>query len=212
MSQPRSINGITDPSKARLVYWGGTEYQHAPADAVGYQPLDADLTTIASLTPAAGAVMIGDGSAWTADTTPTLTGLLTTNGQVAFPATQNPSSDANTLDDYEEGAWTPVASSSGGTITSYLSDGTYTKIGRMVIADLNVAISNAGTATGTLFATLPFTAAAQAVAFGREHFATGIMVQGIVSAASASLSIVRYDNTTIIATGRTVGMTIAYRV
>jgi hypothetical protein len=27
---------------------------------------------------------------------------------ITFPATQVPSADANTLDDYEEGTWTPV--------------------------------------------------------------------------------------------------------
>ncbi|MDD5170311.1 MAG: hypothetical protein PHN75_15950, partial [Syntrophales bacterium] len=35
-------------------------------------------------------------------------------GNVKFPATQVPSADANTLDDYEEGAWTrPTSSESG---------------------------------------------------------------------------------------------------
>jgi hypothetical protein len=33
--------------------------------------------------------------------------ITTTNGQIAFRATQNPSSNANTLDDYEEGTFTP---------------------------------------------------------------------------------------------------------
>ncbi len=36
------------------------------------------------------------------------------SGQITFPATQNPSADANTLDDYEEGTWTPVDSSGAG--------------------------------------------------------------------------------------------------
>ena len=31
-------------------------------------------------------------------------------GQLAFPATQNPRPNANTLDDYEEGTWTPALS------------------------------------------------------------------------------------------------------
>ena len=38
---------------------------------------------------------------------------------VAFPATQSASADANTLDDYEEGSWTPTVSATAGSITSY---------------------------------------------------------------------------------------------
>jgi hypothetical protein len=64
-----------------------------------------------------------------------VSGISVTNGQVKFPATQNPSSDVNTLDDYEEGTWTPVisdASSGGNTATAAVSAGNYTKIGRQV--------------------------------------------------------------------------------
>src|ERR1035437_2045665 len=35
-------------------------------------------------------------------------------GQIKFPASQNASSDANTLDDYEEGTWTPADGSGAG--------------------------------------------------------------------------------------------------
>ena len=54
---------------------------------------------------------------------------------ITFPATQSPSSDANTLDDYEEGTWTPVieGSSTAGTGSYTIQQGAYTKIGRMVI-------------------------------------------------------------------------------
>jgi hypothetical protein len=46
---------------------------------------------------------------------------------IRFPATQVPSSNANTLDDYEEGTWTPVVG--GVTLTGA---GRYTKVGRLV--------------------------------------------------------------------------------
>jgi hypothetical protein len=64
----------------------------------------------------------------------TVSGISVTNGQVKFPATQNPSSDVNTLDDYEEGTWAPTAADavSGGN-TSTEGTGAYTKIGRSVI-------------------------------------------------------------------------------
>lgn len=60
---------------------------------------------------------------------------IVTNG-IKFPATQVPSADPNTLDDYEEGTWIPVltnaTSGSQYTITSAI--GYYTKIGRWVNA------------------------------------------------------------------------------
>ena len=52
---------------------------------------------------------------------------------ITFPATQSGSSDANTLDDYEEGTWTPVIN--GTTMPS--GSGWYTKIGRQVFCGFN---------------------------------------------------------------------------
>jgi hypothetical protein len=79
----------------------------------------------------------------------------TTSGTgITFPATQSASSNANTLDDYEEGTWTP---SVGGNATYSLQAGGYTKIGRMVYVTGAMAITSLGTgSTGTLSG-LPFT-------------------------------------------------------
>lgn len=50
---------------------------------------------------------------------------------ITFPATQSASSNANTLDDYEEGTWTPTtAGDATGTIST--ATGEYVKVGRMV--------------------------------------------------------------------------------
>ena len=83
-----------------------------------------------------------------------------TSGQLKFPASQNASSDANTLDDYEEGTWTPVigglTSQSGQTYAG--QTGHYTKIGRLVTATFRVQLSNKGTITGdVVIKGLPFT-------------------------------------------------------
>jgi hypothetical protein len=53
---------------------------------------------------------------------------------ITFPATQVPSADANTLDDYEEGTWTPnIGGSTGdGTLSYSVRQGSYTKVGNMV--------------------------------------------------------------------------------
>jgi hypothetical protein len=82
-------------------------------------------------------------------------------GNVAFPATQSASADANTLDDYEEGTWTPTlqshnanaAKSSEGTVL-----GRYTKIGRYVslfVYIYSTNVSDAGTG-GAQIHGLPF--------------------------------------------------------
>jgi hypothetical protein len=51
---------------------------------------------------------------------------------IAFPATQNNSSDANTLDDYEEGTWTPNFVNNGSTSNWSSKVGRYVKIGQQV--------------------------------------------------------------------------------
>lgn len=93
---------------------------------------------------------------------PTVTGLLTlTGGQAAFPATQSPSSDANTLDDYEEGSWTPTIGGSGGQSGQAYSSqvGRYLKIGKLVWANFSLTLSTLGTITSSVqLKGLPFTA------------------------------------------------------
>lgn len=96
--------------------------------------------------------------------TPTVSGLLNlTGGQAAFPATQVPSADPNTLDDYEEGTFTPsITFSTPGDLNVVYSGrgGSYTKIGRAVQWALTLTTSTFTftTATGGLQVTgLPFT-------------------------------------------------------
>jgi hypothetical protein len=70
---------------------------------------------------------------------------------ITFPATQSASSNANTLDDYEEGTWTPTATPQTGSITAYTSSGTYTKIGNVVYLSGIITITTGGTASGVIF-------------------------------------------------------------
>ena len=64
---------------------------------------------------------------------------------ITFPATQSASSNANTLDDYEEGTWTPTCNA-GATLTLSGSP-QYTKIGRQVTihAEFSVSVNVSGT-------------------------------------------------------------------
>lgn len=93
--------------------------------------------------------------------TPTITGAVTlSGGQLAFPASQSASAGANTLDDYEEGAWTPVIGGAGGTSGQAYSSqvGSYVKIGKFVFCYFDVRLSTEGTITGNAqISGLPFT-------------------------------------------------------
>jgi hypothetical protein len=83
-----------------------------------------------------------------------------TTGGIQFPATQVAIANANNLDDYEEGTWTPgikfAASTAGITYSSQL--GTYTKIGRQVTVTGFFSLTSKGTSPGQAVITgLPFT-------------------------------------------------------
>ena len=82
-------------------------------------------------------------------------------GQIKFPATQNPSSDANTLDDYEEGTWTPLLRFGGASVGMTYSTqlGQYTKVGKLCHIQGNITLSAKGSSTGAAsIAGLPFAA------------------------------------------------------
>ena len=87
---------------------------------------------------------------------------------ITFPATQSASSNANTLDDYEEGTWTPViggtTSESGQTYSG--QTGNYTKVGRLVTVNFRVALTAKGTVAGEICVKgLPF-AVQNSITFG----------------------------------------------
>jgi hypothetical protein len=83
---------------------------------------------------------------------------------ITFPATQSASSNANTLDDYEEGVFEPIAlgSNTAGTGTYTLQAGRYTKIGRVCFFQFTIGWSNITGAAGDLnLGGLPFTSLGQ---------------------------------------------------
>jgi len=91
-------------------------------------------------------------------------GVLQLKSGITFPATQVASTDANTLDDYEEGTWTPVvadAASGGNTGTCTVSSAKYVKIGRLVSVQCDIrAVNTTGMTAGNTFfiRNFPFTA------------------------------------------------------
>jgi hypothetical protein len=62
--------------------------------------------------------------------------------------------DANTLDDYEEGTWTPT--NSGSNITYSTAAGHYTKIGRLVTASFRIIVASNSSSDGLHIINLPF--------------------------------------------------------
>ena len=106
---------------------------------------------------ATSANVLGTNSGFSFDET-----TLTIPGQIAFPATQSASAGANTLDDYEEGTWTPVLTfSTPGDLSVVYStqDGTYRKVGGLVVVQFAIATSTFThtTASGSLQITgMPF--------------------------------------------------------
>lgn len=106
---------------------------------------------------------------------------------ITFPATQIPSADANTLDDYEEGTWTPV-DASGAALTFTSESGTYTKIGNLVIAPFSLTFPATADASAATIGGLPFTAVGSgspgSVNFSLLQFTTPIT--GLVTASSTN--------------------------
>ena len=83
----------------------------------------------------------------------------TSGAGITFPATQSASTNANTLDDYEEGTWTPNQGAGLTVVGAFSSSGTYTKIGNQVtvVFSISGATTIAISAAGVISTNLPFT-------------------------------------------------------
>jgi hypothetical protein len=118
---------------------------------------------------------------------------------IKFPATQVASADANTLDDYEEGTWTPTVTAESGSYTTIFSPrGTYTKIGRVVTLTYYFEVNNKGTGSNAcILSSLPF--ASKSSSSGDTYVGSGIQNssnnpnQIVLAQNSSSLYI--YENT-----------------
>lgn len=158
---------------------GFSAYLASPPAIGGSAPAAGSFTTLAAsgtLTPAA-LVDISGASA----------------GQIKFPATANPSANANTLDDYEEGTWTPAITfqSAGNLAVTYsVQNGTYTKIGRKVFVEFQIATSSFTFTTSTGLARisgLPFAVGAGVSTYSGMIFG-GITKAGYTQIAPGAVS------------------------
>jgi len=105
---------------------------------------------------------------------------------ITFPATQSASSNANTLDDYEEGTWTPNQGSGLTVVGTFSSSGSYTKIGRVVtiIATVKSTTSITTSGFGTVCSNLPFSSVA-----GGEAYGTGTAYNNSATATSVTQAV-----------------------
>jgi hypothetical protein len=108
---------------------------------------------------------------------------------ITFPATQVPSADANTLDDYEEGTYTVTLTPTGGSMTMDANRNTfqYVKIGRMVHVQGYTRPSTVSSPTGVVTFNLPFTASAGTEFSG--YVAGSVYIENLVSGVGNGFSI-----------------------
>jgi len=101
----------------------------------------------------------------------------TSGSGISFPATQSASTDANTLDDYEEGTWTATFVASGATFTNNARDTRYTKIGNLVtiMGYLQVNCSAGSGANAVTITGLPFTSLNTTYNYVNGSSLTGIL-------------------------------------
>jgi hypothetical protein len=132
-------------------------------------------------------------------------GFLTANG-LTFPAVQVSSADANTLDDYEEGTWTPIFGSTDIfygdiTLTYYTvpTQGLYRKIGSVVFVSFEIAVSSL-TVTGSTSSALYIEGLPYIPISGFPLNSSQITI-GFAGGWSTNAPSIGYFNTTSITTG-----------
>lgn len=158
------------------------------ADNTGILQLQSASTTVATI----NAYGIGLG-----------TGVPSSGIGITFPATQSASSDANTLDDYEEGTWTPTLIATSGSITAQTTTGSYAKVGKLVIVQLNITSITVGASTALAINNLPFTvnstgSGTNGEGVAREDKATGLLWFLGTAPATTTAYLYRYDNSSTV--------------
>jgi hypothetical protein len=136
----------------------------------------------------------------------------TTSGTgITFPATASPSTNANTLDDYEEGTWTPSVTAQTGTLTTTSSTGSYTKIGKAVTVNFRITITDAGTGTNGLFiSNFPFAAATATTLSAAAREDTGVGINITASATSTTTLAFFNGGSTMIGSSRAFSCSTTY--
>ena len=148
-------NGGTNASSASITAFNNIT-GYTASGATGTTSTNLVFSTSPTLTTPIVSTTIGVGGA-----TPAASG-----SGVTFPATESASTDPNTLDDYEEGTWTPVYTPQTGSFTTInygTQLGIYRKIGNIVFVSWRLTVDatagfNPAGASGRVTVTgMPFT-------------------------------------------------------
>jgi hypothetical protein len=151
-------NGGTNASTASITAFNNIT-GYTASGATGTTSTNLVFSTSPTLTTPIVSTTLGVGGA-----TPAASG-----SGITFPATESASTDPNTLDDYEEGTWTPVYTPQTGSFTTInygTQLGTYRKIGNIVFISWRLTIDGTAgfdptgasgrvTVTGMPFTALP---------------------------------------------------------
>ena len=109
-------------------------------------------------------------------------------------------------------SYTPVVTAETGTITSYTSTGNYYEIGKMVFFTIGIVITNAGTGSNAVLATLPFTnTSINCTAIGKENSISGNTLEGLIASNATTIKIVNYNSSSTLSTGATITVTGFYQ-
>ena len=190
-------NALGTPSSGTVTNLTGTASININGTVGATTPTTGAFTTIAANSTIKGAATISVGNA-----TPSASG-----AGITFPATQSASTDVNTLDDYEEGTWTPNQGSGLTVVGAFSSNGTYTKVGRLVTVTGNVsgATSISCTAAGVICSNLPFSTT--------NAYNGSVGVSNANQSASVVVySLTAYCGTAIAGTSTSIGFTVTYEV
>lgn len=118
------------------------------------------------------------------------------------------------LNDYEQGTWTPVVSSAGGTVTGANQGSSYAKVGGLVVAIGYINVSSVSLPTGALtISGLPFTSSAQYFPVTFTLFGGGFTTsQNGYGGASATTFVTTNVNASVMIGGENIMFTAIYRV
>jgi hypothetical protein len=118
------------------------------------------------------------------------------------------------LDDYEEGTWTPVITSSTGSFTTVNNIfGRYTKTGRQVTLIAIFTVAAIGTAGGFMTVSgVPFTTAIINSAGSSYNRSQGVSSSAAIDTNGTSFTIFRFDNASPIVNGSAYTSTLTYFV
>ena len=112
-------------------------------------------------------------------------------------------------------SYTPVVTTTSGTITSYTANGVYKLIGNTCILNVTISITNNGTGAGQFNVTLPIPHRYNglgSVFYGRETATTGSALIGFAAISATTFSISTTSGAYPAATGYVLVGTLIYEI